>query len=142
MKEYKHILAAIDLSQRSQQTIATAKKFAELYDAKLTLLTVVEPLPAIAYGYAESGDIADSMIADAKKKLHELAKKHSINEDSLMLENGYPKSVILNLAEKEHVDLILLGSHGHHGVLNTLLGSTATAIANNADCDVFILRAK
>jgi universal stress protein A len=52
---------------------------------------------------------------------------------------GSPKSEICLLAEREQVDLIVVGSHGRHG-LSLLLGSTANSVLHYARCDVMAVR--
>jgi universal stress protein A len=52
---------------------------------------------------------------------------------------GHISSEILAFAENEHVDLIITGSHGVHG-LQLLLGSTSNAILHGAKCDVLAVR--
>jgi universal stress protein A len=50
-----------------------------------------------------------------------------------------PHQEIVSIAEREQVDLIVLGSHGRHG-LALLLGSTANSVLHNASCDVMAVR--
>jgi universal stress protein A len=52
---------------------------------------------------------------------------------------GSPKTEILGLAEEKSTDLIVVGSHGRHG-LGVLLGSTATSLLNHARCDILAVR--
>jgi universal stress protein A len=52
---------------------------------------------------------------------------------------GTPKQEIVRLAEQEGIDLIVVGSHGRHG-LSLLLGSTANSILHYAGCDVMTIR--
>lgn len=52
-----------------------------------------------------------------------------------------PKLVILEQAKKLHTDLIVMGSHGRHGI-SLLLGSTANGVIHHAQCDVFVVRVK
>ena len=54
---------------------------------------------------------------------------------------GIPKQEIINVAEQQQVDLIVVGSHGRHG-LALLLGSTANSILHTAKCDVLAVRLK
>ena len=52
---------------------------------------------------------------------------------------GSPKTEILALAEDNNADLIVVGSHGRHG-LGLLLGSTASSVLHHAKCDVMAVR--
>ena len=52
---------------------------------------------------------------------------------------GAPKNVIIHQAEKLKADLIIVGSHGRHGI-QLLLGSTANGVIHHAHCDVLAVR--
>lgn len=52
---------------------------------------------------------------------------------------GEPREEIIRIAEQENVDLIVVGSHGEHG-LALLLGSTANSVLHYAKCDVLAVR--
>jgi universal stress protein A len=55
------------------------------------------------------------------------------------IEMGSPKAEIIRIAREQRVDLIVLGSHGRHG-LSLLLGSTASSVIHHAECDVLAVR--
>lgn len=140
MSNYKHILCPIDFSDVSERTIEKAKQLAKLFGAKVTLLTIVEPLPAIAYGYAGGTDIQEEMLKSCHTKIQEWGSKHGIDKANCQVETGYPKHEITVAAKQLKADLIIMGSHGHHGVVSTLLGSTSNAVANHSEIDVMIVR--
>ncbi len=52
---------------------------------------------------------------------------------------GRPESEIHRIAEEQGADLIVVGSHGRHG-LALLLGSTANGVLHGASCDVLAVR--
>ena len=52
---------------------------------------------------------------------------------------GSPKTEIVRVANEHKVDLIIVGSHGRHG-LALLLGSTANGVLHHATCDVLAVR--
>jgi len=79
------------------------------------------------------------LMAGAKLRLAKLAEKLAVTEDRLWLEMGSPKSEIIRVAEENKVDLIVVGSHGRHG-LGLLLGSTANGVLHHAACDVLAVR--
>jgi universal stress protein A len=78
-------------------------------------------------------------MAEAKKRLHKLAVELSVSEDNVWLEMGSPKAEIVRVAEENKVDLIVVGSHGRHG-LALLLGSTANGVLHHTRCDVLAVR--
>ena len=84
-------------------------------------------------------DLTAELMAGAKKRLAKLAEKLGVTEDRLWLEMGSPKTEIIRVAEENKVDLIVVGSHGRHG-LGLLLGSTANGVLHHATCDVLAVR--
>lgn len=136
---YKHILYATDLSPIAEAVGKKAVELAQYSSAKLSLLHVIEPIPA--YGYPGITAIESPHIEEAEKALKDLANKLSIEPDLQHVEIGPTKYEILKIADQINADLIVVGSHGHHG-LSRLLGSTASAVLNSATCDVLTIYAK
>lgn len=142
---YKHILLAIDFFEQSDAVAKQAKTLADQFKATLSIVHVVDnvPIPMSGYGL-EPGfetDLTGEMISNARKKLDEISKKIGINETNQWVELGSPKTEITRIAEEKQVDLIVLGSHGRHG-LALLLGSTSTGVLHYAKCDVLAVRLK
>jgi len=57
------------------------------------------------------------------------------------VEIGNPKAEIVRVASEKDIDLIVIGTHGRHGI-GLLLGSTATGVIHHAHCDVLTVRLK
>ncbi|MFB3104756.1 MAG: universal stress protein, partial [Pseudomonadales bacterium] len=65
--------------------------------------------------------------------------KLGVPEDRQYLIFGRPESEIHRIAESKEADIIVVGSHGRHG-LALLLGSTANGVLHGAKCDVLAVR--
>lgn len=145
MAGYQHILLTTDFTQCSQQVAQRARDLANLYHARLSLLHVVDNLPIADSVYGPvipfDVDITDQLVETARKRLRAMADELSIPSDSQSLEVGSPQLEIIRVAEEREVDLIVVGSHGRHG-LGLLLGSTANAVLHHAKCDVLAVRLK
>lgn len=143
MENYKHILLAVDFFQQDQIVIDKAKNLADKYQARLSLVHVVDSVPITDAGYGSDIpfdlDLTAELMAAAKKRLAVLAEKLAIDENNIWLEMGSPKTEIVRIADENQVDLIVLGSHGRHG-LALLLGSTANGVLHHAQCDVLAVR--
>ncbi len=143
MNNYKHILLAVDFFEQCDAVINRAKDLAERNQAKLSIIHVVDSLPISDAGYGADMpfnlDLTAELMDSAKKRLAELAKKLLIPENGQWLEMGSPKTEIVRVAEENQVDLIVVGSHGRHG-LALLLGSTANGVLHYAPCDVLAVR--
>lgn len=137
MTDCKTILVAVDYSPCSVKAARKGLALAKQFNANLYLLNIVEPLPAIAYGYTGSRDIEDDIYEHAKENLAELADELGIDGENCLIELGQPKLDIIEVAKKLKADLMILGKHGHHS--HHLLGSTTSSITNHASCDVLVV---
>ncbi|KAF3977753.1 MAG: universal stress protein [Methylococcales symbiont of Iophon sp. n. MRB-2018] len=82
-----------------------------------------------------------SEVADRAKQLAKMAADSDILETKQYMELGSPKRKIVSIAKQQNVDLLVVGSHGRHG-LALLLASTANAVLHHAACDVLAVRLK
>lgn len=141
MGDYKKIMLAVDLTEESNAVADRALKLARFFEADLHLVHVIEPL-SLAYG----GDVPMDLSA-VQEQIQDQAKSHmkdfgarlEIDPEQQHLIFGRPESEIHRVAEEEDADLIVVGSHGRHG-LALLLGSTANGVLHGASCDVLAVR--
>lgn len=140
MSIYRHILVAVDLTDDAAQVVARAQNF-QGEGVRFSLVHALEPL-----GFAYGGDIPmdltsiqDQLTAHARAKLAELAPLLQVPAERQYVFTGMPEAEIHRLADQEGVDLIVIGSHGRHG-LALLLGSTSTGVLHGAHCDVLAVR--
>ena len=141
MSEYTHILVAVDLTEESRHVAKRACALRTAYDAQLSCAHVIEPL-SLAYGGDIPMDLStiQEQIQDtARAHLTEFAKTLSIPTENQHLIFGRPETEIHTLCNQVGADLIVVGSHGRHG-LALLLGSTANGVLHGAPCDVLAVR--
>ncbi len=137
---YKHVLLATDFDEVGVNAAHKAKKIADENKAVLYLVHVVEPIPAYAYpGFAGFAEVEVSIREQAERELNKLAENIGVDKKHRLIEFGSIKNEVLRVAHDYHIDLIVTGSHGKHG-LALLLGSTADAILHAANCDILIVR--
>lgn len=141
MSMYKHVLIATDLSVENNSVVEKALAIAKAFDAKVSVLHVVEPLPGYGYAYVGIADIELELVAEARKNMEALAKKYTIPVAACHVEVGPVKVKMLEILKQEKVDCLIVGSHGRHG-FSELLGSTAHAAVHSAPCDVITVRIK
>lgn len=142
MALYQKIILAVDLHPECDLTlIEKAKNFAQLFNAELIVAHAVEKIYSYGISQAYPGviNIEDELLAAAKKELAQLCASSGIAQSKQVVSAGSPKLVLFTLAEEEKADLIIVGSHGRHG-LELLLGSTANSILHSACCDVLAIR--
>jgi len=143
MTNYQHILLAIDYSEHSDKVARTAKSLAEKFHAQLSLIHVLDniPMPDTNYGTVIPLDADSSydLLEAEKSRLIKLGERLDIQQTNQWLVWGIPKQEIVQIAKQQQVDLIIVGSHGRHG-LSLLLGSTANSVLHYAGCDVLAVR--
>ncbi|MEI6268944.1 MAG: universal stress protein [Methylococcaceae bacterium] len=143
MRDYQHVLLAVDYSEQGVYVAKKAKSLANLYQAKLSIIHVLDniPMPDTNYGTVISltQDSSDGLLEAEKSKLMQLGDQLAVDLANRWLLWGVPKQEIIHVAEQEQVDLIVVGSHGRHG-LALLLGSTANSVLHYAKCDVMAVR--
>ncbi|MCX4029745.1 universal stress protein [Endozoicomonas sp. SM1973] len=141
MSPYHHILVAVDLTEEANTVLARAKDIAADNQARLTMVHVIEPL-SVAYGSDIPLDLTtlqQEITDQAHHRISELADRIDLDSQDQVVVYGRPEKEIHRLAEETGVDLIVVGSHGRHG-LALILGSTSTGILHGAKCDVLAVR--
>lgn len=145
MGAYRHILVAVDFGAGHEQVIERARGLAHSEGARLSLIHVVEFLHmdlANELVLPQDVELEAQLVAAAKTKIEKLAADSPATAGAPVgqwVEMGSTKSEILRVAQEQQADLIVLGSHGRHG-LGRLLGSTADAVLHGAQCDVLAVR--
>ena len=141
---YEHILVAVDLTDECAPVINRASESAKANGAKLSLIHIVEPM-AMAFGGDVPMDLSQlqqQQFDQAKERLERLIAKYpQLHKDYCHLNYGQPRQEIHALAKAQKCDLIVVGSHGRHG-LALLLGSTANDVLHGAPCDVLAVSLK
>jgi len=106
-------------------------------DAKVTLLFVIPEVPPVLGLQVPAGS-AEKAKEDAEEQLQELASSNGAPQTtSVATAVGKPHHRILELAERQHVDLIVMASH-QPGLADYLLGSVAANVVRHAKCSVHV----
>lgn len=141
MKTYTHIMVGLDLSSDSKQIMEKAKFLANAVNAKISIAHIIEPL-LFTYGGDIPMDISsiqDQIHTQAQLDLQKIGQEFSVSEADQHISIGPPASELHEIADKEEADLIIVGSHGRHG-LSLILGSTSNSVLHGSDCDVLAVR--
>ena len=144
MSTYSTILVAIDLTDSAEQILRKAQEMVLSNKTTLTIIHTIDYLPYMGFG--ETALITptytipnEELINNAKGPIEELLKKLNMEDIHVVYEFGNAANEVVQYAKDNNVDLIVLGSHGRHGV-KLLLGSTANAVLHHATCDVLAVR--
>lgn len=141
MSIYTHILVGLDLSVEAKQVLSKAMQLSAHHNAQLSVAHIIEPL-AFAYGSEIPLDMTeaqDLIEKQANIRLSALLKELGLSPTNTFISIGQTAAELQRLAKQHEADLIVVGSHGRHG-LALLLGSTANGVLHGARCDVLAVR--
>jgi nucleotide-binding universal stress UspA family protein len=141
------IILAVDGSKFSDAAIQTVIAQARPQDAEIRVLYVLDPpslLVAREMGsYKSALDAAwESERKEAQalvQRIAELLRSKGLKATAAV-EEGDPKSKIVDSAKEWRADLVVLGSHGRKGLDRFLMGSVSEAVVHHAPCSVEIVR--
>jgi glycine betaine transporter len=139
----KTILCPTDFSPYSEAALAYASALAAQANGLLYIVHVDESMPTYVPGYAGYGvstTMSDSASDRRQRKLEStLPTILGVKYVHRSL-RGVPEKEIVDLAEREHVDLIVMGTHGRSGLSRVLLGSVAESVVRHAHCPVLTVK--
>ncbi len=141
VSQYQTIVLAVDLTEESNQVASRVKQLIAYQDCTVHVVHVIEPL-SFAYGGDVPMDLTSvqEQIQDqARSHLTEFSQQFAAPPEHQHLIFGRLESEIHRVAEENAADLIVVGSHGRHG-LALLFGSTANGVLHGAPCDVLAVR--
>src|SRR5579884_2966674 len=138
---FDKILVAIDGSPASEMALAAAVDLAAHYKAELTALSVAE-LPEVVGMADEVDELRSSTEAHFRKigeAAVEYARSRGVALRSVVL-RGHAADAIVRYAEKEEMNLLVLGQHGHSRITRFFLGSTTDRVSVHCPCTVMIVK--
>jgi universal stress protein A len=139
---YRHLLLAADFAPETEFVVPRAGELRRQCKARLSILHVVEYLPMSYSGdlvLPDDFDLERELVEVARRQMAVLGERLEVAEADRHIDTGATGRTILRVAGEIGADLIVLGSHGRHG-LAALLGSTARTVLNGASCDVLAVR--
>jgi nucleotide-binding universal stress UspA family protein len=143
---YKKILSGVDGSDTAFDSLRSAAELASAQGAELLALCVYRPAdprtvdhwkeeaPSEVYWRITEAAVADEVLAKAKQ----VAAEKGI-EVITVSEVGDPADTVVAVAEREGVDLIVVGNRGMTGAKRFVLGSVPNNISHHAPCDLLII---
>ena len=140
---YQHILVAVDLDEKAPLLIAKAQQLATLSDAKVTVINVIEILANLYVGDDWMGggvnvaELQAGLLSQREKQLQQLLD--TLPNVSGLQRQGSPAVVIRECATEIAADVIVVGTHGRHG-LELLLGSISNGVLHGTPCDVLAVK--
>ena len=155
MKEIKKILLPIDFSDASTTLLQYGVYLAEKYDARIYIVFVAEdPITYAGLSYPNYSELPltdipfnqleKDLTSYARERMEKFLEKNMTSKrvayQSTIL-FGHVAEEIIDYANKETIDLIILGTHGFKGLNRMLLGSVAEKVVKLAPCPVMTINA-
>jgi nucleotide-binding universal stress UspA family protein len=145
--QIRKVLFPTDFSSCAEQAFAQALSFAAAFGAELHVMHALAPgweglYDAAAYA-APSGEAHEQARRAAEARLASLAnapRAAAVRLTTSVAEGYPPAPAILDQAQRDRVDLIVMGTHGRRGPARLLLGSVAEEVARQAECPVLAVR--
>lgn len=150
---YKKILVPLDGSPLSELALPHAEALAERFGSELVLLRVYQPASWTHEIYGDAPDSVEPHPQDFPAEIrHKIEQYLAHLQDKLLpsvkdrtrIETqlaGVAPDAIVDFAEQEQVDLIVMSTHGRSGLSRWVYGSVAAKVLQAAPCPVFLVRA-
>jgi nucleotide-binding universal stress UspA family protein len=139
----KNILVPVDFSDPSRKAVKYAIQFAQQFDAKLTLVHVVEPIGMPDFDSFPLAADTGKIVRAVKARLELLCKQEALCPPMLQgvqVRQGKAFQEIVEVARTAGMDLIVIATHGYTGLQLVLLGSTTERVVRHAPCPVLVVR--
>jgi len=151
---YANILLSTDGSEVARRGVEQGIALAKVLNAKVTVITVTEPLLPVDYGYGSghaprwmpSQEDLDSW-EGARKELagkvldeaRAMAEQTGMSAELLHATDAHPATAIIETAKSRGCDLIVMGSHGHRGLRKLFLGSQTSEVLADGSVPVLVV---
>lgn len=144
----RKVLIALDATDEAEDVLRAAVSLDPRGPVEYHVITVIPPLlggvsAMDGASFAASWplrDMEESILQETSRNVRERAATFGIDPDKVAIRIGRPATEIHAQAEYVKADLIVIGSHGRHGLPRLLLGSTANGVLHGAPCDVLTVR--
>ncbi|MDM4767235.1 universal stress protein [Pelomonas sp. SE-A7] len=143
---FKRILVPTDGSDITSKAIDTAIALARVHGAKLYTISVKEPFPYSAVSEMqptppqEFFDAQERIASSRVKAVLQAAETAGVACEGHTVEALHPWEAIIEHAQLQNVDLLVMASHGRRGVQALLLGSETQKVLTHCKTPVLIVR--
>jgi len=146
---YKHILIPTDGSETADKAVESGIEFARTSNAKVTLFTAVPEyrvpgeaqimgrhVPSIPDHERISREKAEGILQPAAERV----RAAGVSCDTAFAQSDHPYQAIIEAAERHGCDLILMSSHGRHGVAELWYGSETRGVLTHSHIPTLVYR--
>jgi manganese transport protein len=135
--QYRRIGVAVEFEGGDEPVLGQASTLARQHGATVVLLHVVEGLGAEIYG-SETDDQESRSDRRRMQKLTEHLRKEGLEAEGF-LGYGNPADELIRIAREQKLDMLVLGSHGHHFLADMALGQTVSPVLHKLHIPVLVV---
>mgnify|MGYP003390207020 CR=1 FL=1 len=135
----KTVVVPVDFSTASADAVRTAMQLVA-HPKDLHVLYVTAPPVTMLSLEGWGADGAPDRVQAAAQQLSKFLAEHQASEVTQLIREGDPGLMIADYADESHAELIVIPSHGYHGVARVLLGSVTERVLRYAKCPTLVLR--
>ena len=142
------ILIALDASAHSERALEFVTRMRWPAGSRVIVLSVLQPVANLLTAPAEAGPIPAELLEEERRKLEEVVARseNTLREAGFSSEGrvlvGDPREALVQVAQEERADLVVLGSHGRTGLAKLILGSVSSHVVTHAPCSVMVVKAE
>lgn len=150
MDKPRTILVGTDFSDVSDEALRAAALYATTFGCKVFVAHVFDPTPNVPPVVWSRPDLLERNIrVEIEEAIRETLTGRTaellkgVSEVELsVVQHPSPGRALVEMAEDENVDLVILGSHGRSGLSRAFLGSVAERVVRHAPCPVLVVRGR
>ncbi len=137
----QNVIVPVDFSTQSLTAIQTALELTGSLK-NVHVIHVVVPLATVTVGEVWVAEDVESRISAAREYLAKFLEEHALTGVTSEVREGDPGLQIAEYASSIQADLVVIPSHGRHGVQRLLLGSVTERVLRHVECPILVLRRK
>jgi nucleotide-binding universal stress UspA family protein len=143
----KNILVATDFGEAADNALVYGRELAQRFGATLHVLHVAENVYISAFGAETYASFAPDLQRDLEESAHKRLAEAIIDSDGsgpstipVVMTSSSPAFAIIDYSRAQHIDLIIMGTHGRGALGHILMGSVAERVVRLAPCPVLTIR--
>jgi nucleotide-binding universal stress UspA family protein len=144
MIEFKRILYPVDLSESSDKIVPYVQSVAKNFKSKIYILFAARAFEHFTSIYVPHPSISrfeKELIEGAEKRMYEFVDEHfsDFTSTKAVVVAGDASEEIINYIEDQHIDLVIMGTHGRKGMDKVIFGSVAERVLKTSPVPVMVV---
>jgi nucleotide-binding universal stress UspA family protein len=135
---FQRILCPVDFDGNSMEALRLARRLAVRDESKLYLLHVVPPTDPLMVSAPHVAQHKETEARIGLRRVSDNELKGVAHET--LLRFGHPTDEVVKAAKELNADLIVMATHGRHGISHLVLGSVAEKVVRGSTCPVMTVR--